>query len=756
LGVHLEVIREVKAKAGADTQIHLAVEADDVRGRLAHVDATTKLDLARAIRTRRLPNDTMVEADFAVETRKFDQMPVSFRPAGLDGAAELHGYLQGTAEKPFLVVEVAGHQLRYARPGRAKGPALEAELVMTYDLEQAAVQVDVSSGKEKVLQASAELNAALREFVAAKGNPPPWKAGLYADIHRFPLGFLPAFSQNGMQGMLSGKISVSGIHDKPAIAGNLTIEELRSGNDQIGTLALAVQVDEHQCAASLDARGPSAASALARVSAGCLWKNDTVPSLDPEKQLDVALDTTAFPLAALGPVLHSAVQRLAGTLDVHLRARGRPDPAATDWSLQGTAQIQQGNMLPLAVGREVRRLDLKMSLGMDGVRIETLSGELGGGKFSAKGAVELRDKALTGGRMELHVPRLRPIPITTEGVSYGNVWGDIYADAKVNGGQLEVTVKAPTLRFELPPQSTANLEKLEDNPAVAVVQPLGPPQNEKAVGGGPSAFSLVPSGVAVSLELGENVGISRDDMKVELQTPRPPANPKLTFNGGMHLTGAIQILGGRVPVAGKTFRIERGTVRFGGDDPSNPALDIYAVYDEGGSSVSRIDVHVGGTPKDIKLALTSTPPKPQNELLAILAFGDSEPGGGLGGPGAATSGGSATSQSGGSQGGGSNSGATAAAGVGSAVLSQGLNQILSQSIIPVRASISGTSSASATVDLTERLRVEYIRQFGTQYGQQQDNNQFAFDWRFKPRWMLRTLVGDKGTTVLDLLWQRWY
>jgi hypothetical protein len=93
------------------------------------------------------------------------------------------------------------------------------------------------------------------------------------------------------------------------------------------------------------------------------------------------------------------------------------------------------------------------------------------------------------------------------------------------------------------------------------------------------------------------------------------------------------------------------------------------------------------------------------------------------------------------------------------VLSQGINQILAQSIIPVRASISGTSSASATVDLTERLRLEYIHQFGTSstYGQQQlDSNQVAFDWRFKPRWMLRTLVGDKGTTVLDLLWQRWY
>jgi hypothetical protein len=88
-----------------------------------------------------------------------------------------------------------------------------------------------------------------------------------------------------------------------------------------------------------------------------------------------------------------------------------------------------------------------------------------------------------------------------------------------------------------------------------------------------------------------------------------------------------------------------------------------------------------------------------------------------------------------------------------------VNQLLSQSVIPIRTSLTtgATTLASASVELTERVRVQYIRVFGaTLYGQQQDANQFALDWRFKPRWLLRTVLGDRGTTTLDVLWNRWY
>src|SRR5262249_20240149 len=156
------------------------------------------------------------------------------------------------------------------------------------------------------------------------------------------------------------------------------------------------------------------------------------------------------------------------------------------------------------------------------------------------------------------------------------------------------------------------------------------------------------------------------------------------------------------------FRVEQGVVRFSGDDPSDPALDIDAVYEGTDISGIRINVHVGGTAKDVKLELTSSPPKSQNEILAILVFGEVPPGTSMDGPSAQRG-----------QGWGAAAGPAAVA-VGGAVLTQGLNQLLSQSIIPIRASVSSTSGA-ASVQVSERIRVEYIRQLGaTQYGRPQD------------------------------------
>jgi hypothetical protein len=85
-----------------------------------------------------------------------------------------------------------------------------------------------------------------------------------------------------------------------------------------------------------------------RANAGCKWSEATVPGLDTSVPFDVALDTTAFPLAALSPALGSVVQRLKGTLDMHVRAQGHPDPAAQDLNVQGKVQIHGGNMMPLA------------------------------------------------------------------------------------------------------------------------------------------------------------------------------------------------------------------------------------------------------------------------------------------------------------------------------------------------------------------------------------------------------------------------
>jgi phage baseplate assembly protein gpV len=754
VGARLEVSRTAPPNRtkGEDTKVTLEIAAHDTDGRLAYLSAGARLDLASALALKRVPVDAPIEARFGLEARSFDRLPPVLRPLPLSGLLSMHGYAEGTITQPFLVVEVAGSDLKIQGAARDT-PPLELGWVTTYDLEDAASDIDVRMGAAHVVRATLQVNATVPQLLGAPGER-PWSGGLYAEVDRLPLKLLPVLAEKEASGALSGGLSVSGIHEAPVVASHLSIDDLRFGDEVVGPVAVSLEANGQTCVASLEAGGPNQpARATLRARAGCRWKNGAIPALLSEVPAEIALDAQEFPIIAVQPLVSEVFGRLRGSLDAHLTASGHPDQGVGRWAVRGEAHLRDASLLPLVLGREINRLDMQATADGSGVvRVPHFSGEMGAGAFTGQGTLVLRDNSVDHAQAELHVAKRKAIPVTMEGVSYGTVWGDVIGDARVADGQLMLNLRAPTLRLELPPQRTGNLERLDHNPAVVVLQPLSAAPPTTAVGGGPAPPGPRVPRVVASVELGGNVGVSRDDLKIDLTTPPAPQNPKISLDGDVTIDGSIRILGGRVPVAGRVFRVERGVVQFGGSDPADPALDVDAVYEGPDTSIT-IKVHVGGTAKDAKITLQSTPAKSQAEILAILTFGEAAP---------ASSGPSGIS--GPQQGTNTIAGAagSAAAGVGSAIVTTGLNQVLSQSIIPIRTSVSAgtssTASAAASIDVSERLRFEYIRSFGTpsQVGQQIDDNQFAVDWRFKSRWMLRTIVGTRGTAALDLLWQRWY
>ena len=76
----------------------------------------------------------------------------------------------------------------------------------------------------------------------------------------------------------------------------------------------------------------------------------------------------------------------------------------------------------------------------------------------------------------------------------------------------------------------------------------------------------------------------------------------------------------RYEFAGGTFRLERGVIRFQGESPVNPLLDIRAEAEVQGLSAS---VNVRGTGLNPEITLASVPALPQDELLSRILFGTS-------------------------------------------------------------------------------------------------------------------------------------
>jgi len=83
-------------------------------------------------------------------------------------------------------------------------------------------------------------------------------------------------------------------------------------------------------------------------------------------------------------------------------------------------------------------------------------------------------------------------------------------------------------------------------------------------------------------------------------------------------TGQANLIRGSYEFAGRSFRLDRGIIRFRGETPVNPALDIRAEAQVQGVDAA---VTVQGTGLRPEIAFTSNPQLPQDELLSRILFG---------------------------------------------------------------------------------------------------------------------------------------
>jgi len=85
-------------------------------------------------------------------------------------------------------------------------------------------------------------------------------------------------------------------------------------------------------------------------------------------------------------------------------------------------------------------------------------------------------------------------------------------------------------------------------------------------------------------------------------------------------TGRADLVRGNYDFAGRTFRLERGIIRFRGESPPNPLLDIRAEAQVQGLDAT---VLVQGTGLKPEISFASNPQLPQDELLSRILFGTS-------------------------------------------------------------------------------------------------------------------------------------
>jgi translocation and assembly module TamB len=303
-------------------------------------------------------------------------------------------------------------------------------------------------------------------------------------------------------------------------------------------------------------------------------------------------------------------------------------PADTLWRLTGSEVIDMSG--PLALGADItgrladpvirgslKTTNARLESQVTGMVIDQLSAQArfsgpqlifsqiagrtsGGGTIDGRGSV-----TFSGGKtlLDLSFAANQALLLNRDDVA-ARVTGPLRLHSDANGGVISGDLKLNKGKFQLGRASAAaavpqlNVRETGLDPEdVIEVADLHPWKLDLKLSGS----DLQVTGLGISSRWTTNLKIGG-----EADAPR--------------FTGRADLVQGNYDFAGRNFRLDHGVIRFQGESPPNPLLDIHAEAQVQGLDASVI---VGGTGLKPEITFASNPPLPQDELLSRILFGTS-------------------------------------------------------------------------------------------------------------------------------------
>ena len=250
---------------------------------------------------------------------------------------------------------------------------------------------------------------------------------------------------------------------------------------------------------------------------------------------------------------------------------------------------------------------IKASGSFDGSRLvlPVLSGTTrGGGTVSGSGSFDFAVSPDVGVGIDVNVTATRAALIARDDFA-ATVTGPIKISNSAQGGVIsgDVTLNRSFFKFGRASSGAAlpNIKTTEINRRAD--------ERPSRVRKQPWRFALkanVPNRLQV-----EGLGLD-SEWRADLALSGPVDN--------FAINGEATLVQGNYTFAGRRFRLERGRIRFNGNQPPNPVLDIVAEANLTGLNAT---INVGGTGSKPEITFASVPALPQDELLSRVLFGSS-------------------------------------------------------------------------------------------------------------------------------------
>jgi translocation and assembly module TamB len=387
-------------------------------------------------------------------------------------------------------------------------------------------------------------------------------------------------------------------------------------------------------------------------------------------------------------------------------------------------------------------------------------GKVGAGEFRASANGRMKGFRFMGADATL-VATKEGIPISAEGATFAEATGEVKISANMTEDRraLDVAVDIPRAEVRLPDRNTQSLQRLDADSTVAIgVRDQGgrldTTASRRRLAGRKQARTDQDNAVGDALVTRMNVrvgnGIHLEGRGIDVTLV---GRTLVEVAEEVRVTGQLDLRGGSVEVHGRRFTVDRGVVTFpDGGEIDNPTIVGAAYWDA--PDRTRVWVEFTGPLKGGQITLRSEPPLLANEILSVILFGRPDPN-----VAAAGTGSTAGTGSGGANGKHADASGAATA-VGTGFVAADVNRLLSeldQDLDIETDTLSGnrTRAKLGKSFFDRRLKVQVGYAPGrTMY---QPDTAFVFlNWQFIPKWSVVATQGDRGTSILDVLFQHRY
>jgi translocation and assembly module TamB len=421
-------------------------------------------------------------------------------------------------------------------------------------------------------------------------------------IRQLPLHPLGALAgRNFVGGTLDGHVTLSGTPQRPVARITMATKGFDVATDgplPRPNLNLSANVDWNGERANLDAKIASG-SGESLVLAGYAPFGFDLTTLTPRTPRDATLAVTlkgGGRLENLGSIVPLGEDRIAGGFNVDVAVGG----TLTSPRPSGRVSVSGGRYTNMALGTELDDIDLALTSAGERFVLDHLTAtDSKSGKLKASGAVDMgQSPAAVGfdlGFSDFLVARGDNMTVNADG------------DLKLTGtlAAMSVAGKLGVRRAELyiPDRLPASVVTLD------VIEVGG-----RDTGEAPKSAPVAPVALQIALDAPGQIFVRGHGVTSEWRGHLDIAGS----TAAPSLAGQLSINNGSVDLLGQNFNIDRGTIDFAGGTAIDPILNVQA--SAVASSVTAL-VNVSGTARAPKIALSSTPAMPQDEILARVLFG---------------------------------------------------------------------------------------------------------------------------------------